>query len=215
MPAGEPATPRRPSRRRPGCAENAEVAREVLCHASQPPELGPLQRDELEAILGRATSPQRLVFRAQIVLQAVDGQPLRRIALILFCSRNVVRKWSRVVLVGRDDETVASDFITQVWYLPVLAPTQAVPCRSAIDQGRDRSRRNPALRTRPGETGRRRFGNRSFQNRTVRVRAELAAGGRRGEGFRNRSDQGSTASTGPGGPSWSSATQRCGHSCRC
>ena len=63
-------------------------------HRSRP-ELGPQQRDELEVILCRPTSPQRLVLRAQIVLLAAEGLSLRAIARTLACSRNVVRKWSR------------------------------------------------------------------------------------------------------------------------
>jgi transposase len=59
------------------------------------PDLNPQQRDALEAILCRPTSPQRLVFRAQIVLLAADGLPLRGIARMLACSRTAVRKWSR------------------------------------------------------------------------------------------------------------------------
>jgi transposase len=63
-------------------------------HRSRP-ELGPDDRDELEIILSRPTSPQRLVFRAQIVLLAADGLSLRHIARTLACSRTVVRKWVR------------------------------------------------------------------------------------------------------------------------
>lgn len=61
-------------------------------HRSRP-ELGPEHRDQLETILSRPTSPQRLVFRAQIVLLAADGLSLRGVARTLACSRTVVRKW--------------------------------------------------------------------------------------------------------------------------
>jgi transposase len=53
------------------------------------------QRRQLEDLICRPTTPQRLVERALIVLAAADGQGYRSIAQGHHLSRNTVRKWCR------------------------------------------------------------------------------------------------------------------------
>jgi transposase len=50
-------------------------------------------RDELEAVIRKATSPQREVFRSQIVLLAAQGLNNTDIGRRLECTRKTVRKW--------------------------------------------------------------------------------------------------------------------------
>lgn len=50
-------------------------------------------RNELEAVVRKATSPQREVFRARIVLLAAQGLNNTEIARRLECTRKTVRKW--------------------------------------------------------------------------------------------------------------------------
>ena len=57
-------------------------------------------RDDLEAVTRKATSPQRDVFRARIVLLAADGFNNTEIATELECTRKTARKWR-----GRFDES--------------------------------------------------------------------------------------------------------------
>lgn len=51
------------------------------------------RRRKLEQIVAAATSPQRLVLRAKIVLAAAEGGTNAQIARALGCSTGVVRMW--------------------------------------------------------------------------------------------------------------------------
>ena len=59
------------------------------------------RRRKLEQIVRAATSPQRLVLRARIMLAAAEGRPNARIARDLGCSQATVRAWrSRFARLG-------------------------------------------------------------------------------------------------------------------
>ncbi len=51
------------------------------------------QRDVLEQLTRRSTSPQRSVWRAKIILLADEGQDNSQIALQLGLARYTVRQW--------------------------------------------------------------------------------------------------------------------------
>ena len=59
------------------------------------------RRRKLEQIVRAASSPQRLVLRARIMLAAAEGRPNARIARDLGCSQATVRAWrSRFARLG-------------------------------------------------------------------------------------------------------------------
>src|SRR5688572_9361444 len=58
------------------------------------------QRTTLEHWLRSGTTPQRVVFRAQIVLRAADGMPSKSIATALDTSQDTVRLWRRRFAAG-------------------------------------------------------------------------------------------------------------------
>ena len=58
------------------------------------------QRTTLEQWLRRGTTPQRVVFRARIVLRAADGIPSKYIATELDTSQDTVRLWRRRFATG-------------------------------------------------------------------------------------------------------------------
>jgi transposase-like protein len=58
-------------------------------------ELSDEDRDELEAVLRRRTSEQRMVLRARIVLAAADGEENATIAGELDVALNTVIKWRK------------------------------------------------------------------------------------------------------------------------
>lgn len=62
---------------------------------AQPSTVTARQRDVLEQIVRRSSSPQQLVARARIVLAAGEGQPNGAIARQLGSTRKPVRSWRR------------------------------------------------------------------------------------------------------------------------
>jgi putative transposase len=74
--------------------------------------LTPRQRTILDALARRATSPQRLVRRARIILTAAEGANNQQIATALGLDRETVRLWRTSWLAAAHDLTadeVASD----------------------------------------------------------------------------------------------------------
>jgi transposase len=62
--------------------------------------LNPTDRANLEAIIRRSSSSQRLMFRALVVLTVADGSSISAAARTLGCSRQTVRKWVRRMSAG-------------------------------------------------------------------------------------------------------------------
>ena len=76
--------------------------------AAAPIELTEEQRQTLEAIVRKHTSPQQLVTRARILLLAAQGHGIRAIAAQLHIARGRVQSWRRRWLAAPASAAVAS-----------------------------------------------------------------------------------------------------------
>lgn len=85
----------------------AEVETSMARLAAAPLELTEEQRQALEAIVRKHTSPQQLVTRARIILLAAQGQGIRAIAAQLHIARGRVQSWRRRWLTAPASAAVA------------------------------------------------------------------------------------------------------------
>ena len=86
----------------------AEVETSMARLAATAIELTEAQRQPLEAIVRKHTSPQQLVIRARIILLAAQGHGIRAIAAHLQSARGRVQSWRRRWLAAPASAAVAS-----------------------------------------------------------------------------------------------------------
>ena len=86
---------------------SAEVETSMARLAAAPIELTEEQRQALEAMVRKHTSPHQLVIRARIILLAAQGHGIRAIAAHLHIARGRVQSWRRRWLTAPASAAVA------------------------------------------------------------------------------------------------------------